>query len=326
MATYWKSVLQQTPEDMAAFLSAISSSPILIPFDATSSPGSNSLAALLTNSSNSPFPPPLACYPGLDATQIQRINTIENSVFGLSSITAATQFDPSCYPDHPLYGVLDVLQLRLPFIDSRTGVAKQAAVLSRDVAPRAVIYSGERLSALPSTSAIFNATATYSDPRQYGTLNHLNHVILNYLSSIPDINTATALVKFVLSSQAVPPTNTTILPQSLASIPVLEVAIFGTINPSDISSAVSSFSTPSGSLFFGSDQALSLREWAVQGAASSIAWTEFAISPQVVHDSSFTNAVFNSVWNPASLSLQTNETAAVSTITASFQELGEFSP
>jgi len=327
MSTYWQTVLQQKPEDLAGFMSAFSSSPILIPFDATFSQKTQSLATMLTNSSTSPFPPPLACYPGLNSTQVQRINTIENSVFGLSSMSTATQFDPSCYPDRPLYGVLDVLRLRLPFIDSRTDVAKQAAVLKRDVAPRVVVYSGEILSPLPGLSNFPDITMTQTDPRQYGTLNHLNHVVLTYLSAIPDVNVAIALVTFVLTSQAVPPTNSSILPESLASIPPIEVAIFGSINPSDISSAVSSFSTPSNSIFFGSDQADALRQWAITGTESSIAWTEFAISPLVVRDSSFTDTTFNQAWTAASTFLHHNMTGVdVSNITTSFELTGKFSP
>jgi len=322
LSTYWRSVLNQNPADLGVFISTISASPILVPFDATSP----NVANLLTTSKSAPFPPPLACYPGLNSTQIQQVNTMETLVFGLPPVSAATQFNTSCFADRPIYGVLDVLQLRLPFIDSWTGVAKQAAVLTADVRPRVVVYSGEVLSALPNAP---NATTMQTNPLQYGTLGDFNHVILNYISSIPDVNVATALVKFVLSSPAVPPTNTSTLFQSLASIPVLEVGILGTISPSDISSSVSSFTTPSGNLFFGSDQATLFRNWTITGTGTSVAWTEFASSPEVVRDSSYDSSVFNQVWNAVSTYLHTSNpgvTVGVSNITQSFEQTGSFSP
>jgi hypothetical protein len=311
-------------------MSAISASSILLPFDATASPGTHAVSSLLTNTTSAPFPVPLACYPGLDATEMQEVNFLETTVFNLASASAASQFDTPCFSERPIYGVLDVLQLRLPFIDSRTGVAKQAAVLKRDVAPRAVVYSGEILSALPATPQVQNTTRSQQlDPRRFGTLGNLNHVILEYLTSIPDINVANALVEFILTSSTVPPLNTTDLYKSLSSIPTLEVAVFGTVNPSDVSFTVSSFSTPSGSLFFGSDQSLALRDWALTAVGSSVVWAESAGSPQVVHDSSLTDSNFNSVWTPAYSylhSVQTGVIVNVGNITDAFQATGQFTP
>lgn len=330
MASYWRTTLRQKPEDYGTFMSTITSSPILLPFDATASPGSHPISDLLTNSPNTPFPVPLACYPGLNPSQIQSVNSIENTVFGLSPANTASQFSSSCFADRPIYGVLDILQLRLPFIDSRTGVAKQAAVLKRDVAPRTVVYSGEILSALPGTAQVSNTTqGSQLDPRQYGTLNHLNHVMLNFFTSIPDINVASALVDFVLGSPTVPPLNTSDLYKALSSIPALEVAVFGTINPSDLSYAVSSFSTPSGSLFFGTDQSLALRNWAITAGSSSVVWAEAAGSPVAVHDNSLTDSTFNKVWDPAHTffdSTPNGITVNVGNVTDGFRVVGKFSP
>src|SRR6202000_1939345 len=94
------------------------------------------------------------------------------------------------------------------------------------------------------------------NPLQYGTANHLNHVILQYLKSIPDINIAIAFVQFVLSSVATPPAVNSALYNALDTIPTLEAALFGIIEPSDVSFVVSSFSTPADGLFFGSDESL----------------------------------------------------------------------
>ena len=326
-ATYWRTTLQQPPEKLPVFMSTIASSPILIPFNASLS----FEAGLLTNSTNASFPPPLGCHPALGRDHVLLLNTIENTVFGLPPLSGNTnnRFDPACFPTRPLYGVLDILRLRLPFVDSRTGVARQAAVLQRDVVPRVVVHSGELLSALSSTSSPLNTTVLQTNPRQYGVLNHFNHVMLNFFSSIPDINVARALVTFVLSSSTVPPPNNTLLFQSLSLLPMLEVAIFGTIGTSDISSSVSAFASTSGSLFFGSDPAAALRNWAITGAKSSVVWTEFASSPQVVRDTSLTDPNFNSVWNPAFTflhSVNPGVTVGVSNITDAFQAVGIFSP
>ncbi|KAF8898637.1 hypothetical protein BD779DRAFT_1484908 [Infundibulicybe gibba] len=301
LSRFWTTVLQQKPDDLPSFMGVVKSSPILLPFDATYSAQSQSLAALLTSSNSSPFPPPLACYPGLSSTQIQMISNIESQIFGLKSLSPATAFDTNCYPDHPLYGVLDVLRLRLPFTDGRPGVPKQAAVINQDAAPRAVVYSGENLAALP-TAGNMDPNVIQSDPRQYGTLNNLNHVMLKYLSSIQDVNVAIAFVKFVLSSTSgapIPPPNGTALYQSLASLPALEVAIFGSINPSDIISVPSSFIEPSGSLLFGSNLGNLLRTWAISGVGSGVVWAELATSPLVIRDTTFLDSTFNQTWAAA---------------------------
>jgi hypothetical protein len=329
MALYWRTVLQQNPEDMAMFISAVSVAPILIPFDATASPAGNPVAAMLTSSTDAPFPPPLACYPGLNPAQIGRLNATETSVFELPPVIAATSFNASCFPTRPQYGLLDITRLRLPFLDSATGLPKQAAILQQEVAPRAVLYSGLGLASLPSTNAPPLPSFVDTDPRQFGTLNHMNHVMLSYLSSISDVNVAIALVEFILSSSLVPPANSTLLFNSLSSIPPLEVAVFGSIDPSDMSSTFSSFSSPSGSLFFGSDQSASLRQWSINAVQGPVVWTEFAVSPLVVRDDSFTDEAFNSVWNPAFAFHHLNQSGVVvdvSNITAAFQATGQFVP
>lgn len=317
--------MQQKPSDLNTFLSRIRGSQILLPFDATASPGNQNISRLLTNSTSAPFPPPLACYPGLSSTQQQTINTFESNVFGLSSASPASTFDTSCFPNRPIYGVLDIPRLRLPFVDSRTGLAKQAAVLStqaQEAASRAVVYNGEVLSTFIGSSSPPNLTATVQNPRRFGTMNRIDHVILDYLQSIPDVNVAIALVGFILSGSANPPTSdSSILFNALSTLPILEVAVFGTINPSDIVATVSSFSDPKGRLFFGTDQSLALRQWsinAVQGG--EVRWAELATSAGIVEDDSFTDSNFNSVWNPAFnfFHIPNNAVVGVSNITTGF--------
>lgn len=323
MGNYWQFILQQDPNNYLKFVSLLISSPILLPFDANGKAGNTPISSLLTNSTSAPFPPPLSCYPSLATSQLAVITSLETSVFGLSPPTVQTSFDNSCFADRPVYGVLDTLHLRLPFRDSQTGTAKQAAILSRDATPRVVIYNGEALSSSPNSNV---SSIPTTDPRRFGTLNHINHVLLDFFQAIPDLNIAVQFVNYVLSSAVIPPPSDTLLGQSLDAIPTLEVAIFGSVTPPDVKGIVSSFATPSGGLFFGSDDSLAVRDWAMVGVRTSVTWTEFANSPEIVNDNSFTDNAFNSVWNPAFLYFHssTNATVNVGNVTTAFTAIDKF--
>ncbi|EPQ60727.1 hypothetical protein GLOTRDRAFT_135358 [Gloeophyllum trabeum ATCC 11539] len=327
---YWQNVLQRRASDLSPFVSAFISRPIMLPFDASASPGSQPFADLLNATSGDSFPPPLACYPGLSSSQLQGIGAIETSVFGLPSPSPASRFDSSCYPDRPVYGVLDVLRLRLPFLDTRTGVARQAAILETEPLPRAVFHNGEVLSSLPGSTDALNISKTTTDPRHYGTVYNMNHVVLDYLSSIPNVAVANNLVDFVLQNSAVPPPNSSLLYQSLSTIPTVEVAVFGRINPSpDISSSASSLSTPLGALFFGSDQGAALRNWALNTTRVPITWSDSATASQAVCDNSLSDPNFLSIWSPASLFLHAQNPSAqvnVNNITTAFLDAGLLKP
>ena len=306
-------------------MEAVRSAPFLIPFDATSSPGGNHLTDLMTNSSSTQFPVPIACYSGLTDSQVARINSLESSLFGLNSSSSDSEFSSSCLSEHPVYGIVDLLRLRLPFPDDRTGVALQASALTDDATVRTVIYSGEIVSALPGGTPPSNETSTNVDPREVGVPGFLNHVLLNYFSSIPNITLAMDLVSHVLSSNI--PSNDSSLVQSLSSLPVLEFAVFGSVRPQDISYSVSSFSTSTGSLFFGSDAGQKFRSWALVNTEASVVWAESATSADAVHEGSATDANFESVWKPASELVAAGSTNAndVQKVTSSLRSLGLFS-
>ena len=336
LTKYWKSSLSQKPEDLSRFLATIAGSRIVIPFDATASSAGQKIVDLMPNTTNPPtFPPPLACYPSLDATGIIQVNQIEQQIFGLPAVPSQSSFNTSCFVTRPIYGHLDLLQLRLPFYDSRTNVSGQAVALKRSVNSRAVLYSGEYLSTLPNLSSSLSSSSSNSswlnpNPLQYGTTNHLNHVILQFLKSIPDINVAIAFVQFVLSSVASPPAADSVLANALDKIPILEVAFFGSVAPSDVSFVESSFATPSGGLFFGTDGALRVRQYAINVTNTSVVWAEGADAPKVVRDTSFGDQAFNSVWNPAfaythlSSGDQQNVVVNVKNITNAFEAIGKF--
>ncbi|KAF4605310.1 hypothetical protein EYR40_004094 [Pleurotus pulmonarius] len=318
LENYWINVLQQTSSDLAVFLSVLSTSPILLPFNAVTS-GEGSVISLLPDATS--FPPPIACYPRLTTAQTRNINLLETSVFNLPPVTSPSSFQSSCFPDRPVYGVLDVLRLRLPFLDSRTGdIARQAVVLKQETSPRVVAYTNEALAALPFGDGVSPNT----NPLNYGALNNFKHVVFRYLSSIPDVNVAIDFARFVLSRVATPPSNNT-SPQLLAALsrlPPMEVAVFGAITTDDIDSVLSSFGSPSGSLFFGSDEALAVRQWII-GAGRSVAWTETATSQLIVRDSSFTDSVFNQTWSAAAARLND---AKVADVVASFTSTTKFTP
>ncbi|KAL4266925.1 hypothetical protein AB1N83_002378 [Pleurotus pulmonarius] len=318
LENYWINVLQQTSSDLAVFLSVLSTSPILLPFNAVTS-GEGSVISLLPDATS--FPPPIACYPRLTTAQTRNINLLETSVFNLPPVTSPSSFQSSCFPDRPVYGVLDVLRLRLPFLDSRTGdIARQAVVLKQEASPRVVAYTNEALAALPFGDGVSPNT----NPLNYGALNNFKHVVFRYLSSIPDVNVAIDFARFVLSRVATPPSNNT-SPQLLAALsrlPPMEVAVFGAITTDDIDSVLSSFGSPSGSLFFGSDEALAVRQWII-GAGRSVAWTETATSQLIVRDSSFTDSVFNQTWSAAAARLND---AKVADVVASFTSTTKFTP
>jgi len=200
-------------------------------------------------------------------------------------------------------------------------VARQAVGLKPDVQPRAVIYSGEVLSAFPGTPNI-SSSGVSSNPNSYGTINHCNHVVLQWLSSMPT-GIASDVVAFVLGNSTTPPPASSIL--SSTTIPALEVAIFGTLSKTDLDFASSGFADSAGSLVFGSSDGDALRQWAVP-ATGNLIWTEFSNSSLVVHDKSFTDLIFNETWAAAANALSTHKAVGISDIITSFQETQELTP
>ncbi|KAF8622911.1 hypothetical protein AX15_006672 [Amanita polypyramis BW_CC] len=320
LMNYWRTALNRQPDELQTFRLAFSMSPILLPFDADT----GSISNLLSTTGVSNLFPPLACYPALNETSLDKLNGVENAIFNMSVVTSETQFTADCFPNHPVYGVLDVLRLRLPFSDSRSGLPKQAALLQPAVSTRAVIYNGVLLSALAISTEGVPLTQVQQNPMQFGTLNHFDHVINNYFLAMPNTTVVNALIDFVLSSTHVPPAENSTLSLSLDTIPVIEVAVFGSIQSPDIQSVSSSFSTPSGSLFFGSTYGSILRQWSITGINSTLNWAQSATSPQTVRERNLTDKIFNEIWDAAS-QFQ-NLPTVLDNITASLTAYGYFAP
>ncbi|KAF7303334.1 hypothetical protein MKEN_01297700 [Mycena kentingensis (nom. inval.)] len=263
---FWVTNLQRRADKLETFLSIVRSSPIMIPFNA----GSSAVRSVFTSTS---FPVPISCYPDLTAAQLEQINTVE-SVFGLDAVSAPpSKFDSECFPSRPVYGILDILRLRIPFADSRQNISRQAVTLNADVGPRAVVYSG-------------------GGAHTYGTLSNLNHVVLEYLSGMPTL-VANAVVDFVLSNSTTPPGANSLL--ATTTVPLLEVALFGTISSADIDFVSSALTNAAGALVF-----------------------EFSNSSLIVHDD-FKSSTFNQTWAAAQQALGTaGVIVGVSNITGSF--------
>lgn len=298
LQTFWRSVLQQQPEDLPAFLDAVRNSPFVIPFNAANT----AVTSLMTPSESTQFPVPLSCYPSLSSQQLQQIGNLESIVFGLSSPSARSSFNVSCYPDRPTYGLVNLLRLRLPFPDDRGSASRQSSQLGTDTLSRAVIYSGEIVSGMPDANTI--PAPLSLDPSQFGTTDNLNRVLLTYLSSISDVTLAMELVQFVLSRSPVPPPSSSRLISSFSDIPALEFAIFGSIIPQDIVTSYSSFALLNGTLFFGSDSGQRFRDWATVNPSSSIVWSANGTSQQIARETAARNDAFESVWDSVNGSSQ----------------------
>lgn len=276
------------------------------------------------------FPPPLGCNPMMSTSQLQVVNSIEQNAFKLPEVAAVpSSFNFACFASRPVYGVLDVMRLRLPFLDKTDQAPLQAAVLSADASSRVLIRPGTVLSLFPSVDSA-EAPASAVRQRSYGTLKYMNHVLLAWLKSLP-LGQAGAIATFVANSSPTSAPPTTLNATTLASIPGMEVALFGTVGPTDIDHSISSYATPSGSLFFGSQTGTVFREWAANAATSStsVVWTDLATSAKVVKETVADDSTFDAVWQGASTMItnanvmgKVTGASDVATIVGVFEQIG----
>ncbi|KAG9017508.1 hypothetical protein FRB90_001017 [Tulasnella sp. 427] len=332
LQNYWVKDLNLDVNLLPKFVAAVQSAPVLLPFDMTLGDNSQSLPSTmqLHDPKTASFPPPLGCNPMMSASQLAILNTIEQNAFKLPAVsTVPSSFDFSCFSSRPVYGVLDVMRLRMPFVDKTDQAPLQAAVLSTVASSRALIRPGTVLSLFPSVDSVDSPTSA-TRQKSYGTLKYLNHVLLAWLKSLP-LTEASAIATFVATASptSAPPLslNTT----TLTSIPGIEVALFGTIGPTDIDHSVSNFATPSGSLFFGSKTGSVFREWAASTAtsATSIIWADSSASAKVVKEMVKDDSTFDAVWQGA-LTMITNanvmgkvtNSSDVATVVGVFEQIG----
>lgn len=325
LAQHWRGTLQQDESTLRSFIAAFGSSRIIVPVDATWSRDDFSVAAQMERQ----FPIPMACYPNLRDSQWDAVSSFESSFFGLSNTTAPSSPQESCYPERPMYGVLDLMRLGM-LHPEKERVPRQSIILKSVVRPRAIFYQAETLSALPTTAINNTLTPSDTDPRRAGTSKFLNHVVLSYLTSMPSIDIAKQFVAFVQSQAVAPPAEGTPLYEALSSLPVVEVAVFGAIQPSDIDFAVSSFATPTDSLFFGTDASRDFRHWVINNLKSYIRWKDpSTISPLYVRDDQFEgdeifDATFQAAWNAMHSSNFADLNVGVANVTRSFSDTKRF--
>ncbi|CAE6437927.1 unnamed protein product [Rhizoctonia solani] len=308
LARYWTNTLQFSPAQLSEFRDIASASPVLLPFNA-SSPAIRTLFANV----NASFPPPAACYPSLSADKLDALNAMETAVFGLPKLgSAPSALDASCFPSRPVYGVLDLPRLRSSFGPGHDA-PNQAVQVSANATSRLTVRLGRNAAGLPSMSLSTANLTGSSDPRTFGTTSNMDHVLLTYLQAFPSIQAAAALVDHVLASsdsRAPPPSNTSALynlTSGLAELPILEVAFFGTVGPSDLAFAHADLATPSGQLFFGSNPANTFRNWAIQ-RTDQVVWSDGPTALQVVREGKLKDPTFEEVWNGASVLLSNAET------------------
>ncbi|KAJ1301393.1 hypothetical protein OPQ81_008655 [Rhizoctonia solani] len=145
LARYWTNTLQFPVSQLSDFRDIASASPVLLPFDSSLS----AVRSLFSNVNQS-FPPPAACYPGLTAGDLDAINSMETSVFGLPRVNSApSALDASCFPSRPVYGVLDLARLRSSFGPGEKGAPRQAVQVSTNATSRVSVRLGRDAAGLP---------------------------------------------------------------------------------------------------------------------------------------------------------------------------------
>jgi hypothetical protein len=238
------------------------------------------------------------------------IGTIEQHAFDLVPLaTVPSVLDAACFPDRPTYGVLDVLRLRRPFGDARESMRVTSAQLVSRAGTRAVLHGGEQLVGLTGfrdngLATQTNFTTSQADPREYGTIQHLDHVALSYLLAFPGVNLAKQAAQFIMNADeaTLPPASGDGLfdeSDALDSIPTIEVAVFGSILPTDLATFNADLAAPNGTLFFGSDSADIFRKWALGDSNDLILWSNSSASQKVVHELRTNNTAFEAVWSQA---------------------------
>ena len=279
LSHYW-SELDLPLTSLPLFLAAVQRAPIVIPLD---------WDKVGNLSSITPFPPATACIDSLTPSQLQTINTLESNAFQLPPTTAQT----NCSLDHPTYGIVNLLHLRLPFSDSdtRRSLPKQGIVLSNSIKNRCSFHAGEL------GLDIYGASTTPSSPSlpdRFGVVDHLQHVVLAYLTLL-DRSLAKLLVEFILQPGSKPPDSSSALYQAskqLALVPVMSVQVWGGVRRSEFIGGVSSIATNDNSaLFFGSSGAQEFRRWIIESNSSAgIAWSANSMSSEILLDNSSTHS------------------------------------
>ncbi|GAA5911425.1 hypothetical protein JCM6882_004999 [Rhodosporidiobolus microsporus] len=324
---YWVDTLGFEADDLDAFRQRVQQAEVVVPLDATATGVFD--AATAASGGGRSFPPAVGCVGGVSSEVVERVNEVEQGAFGLAAVQAGQTGNATCV-NRPLYGLLNLLNLRLPFpsSDSRTSLPQQSLVLSSSssITSRISLHAGELLSAGASSAAPSSSLTAPTSIERFGLLSAMDHVLLDYLLLFPSVSTAKLFVSYVLSSSSTPPASSDELftaSNSLASIPQLEVQIWGGVQKADISFARSGLSSSaSSSLFFGSPAGSSFRSYALSSSPTlaRIEWAPSAESVQVANDTSVGGgggSAFETVWAGAA-----NGTAKATAVWTSLSRVG----
>lgn len=173
------------------------------------------------------------------------------------------------------------------------------------------LHAGELL--VGEIAGISTTSSTPSLPDRFGTFERLDHVLLDYLSLL-STELAQELVAFVLGQPPipVPPLPSSALYQAsngLASLPILEFALWGGLRYANVDYAVSGLTLPGddSALFFGSSAGDQFRTWALEGplgtaSQSAIQWSLTASGAAALGDGTLvlaTTSTLGRVWSAA---------------------------
>ncbi|GAA5847739.1 hypothetical protein JCM9279_005012 [Rhodotorula babjevae] len=319
---YWATALGRSGDELQAFREAVRRAEVVVPLDATANVGGGQGMMDLAQHAQSgaaSFPQAVGCWGGLSETAAERVRALEVDVFGLSAVSSSQALDSSCL-DRPLYGILNLLNLRLPFpsSDKRSSLPQQSLVLKASaIADGVTVHAGELLAAGPLAAARTSPSLP-ATPERFGLLSRLDHVLLDLLSALPTA-TADNLIDYVLSSPSTPPSPSTYPSLLDNSLPLIEIQLWGGLQYDDIHFARSSLvaaTSPSSSssapaLFFGSSTGDAWRSWALSNTQHAslprVEWVVAAESEQVVVDQGRGGTAFEGVWaQAASGSLKTS--------------------
>jgi hypothetical protein len=155
--------------------------------------------------------------------------------------------------------------------------------------------SGYSLGSLPADPAAVNISRITTDT--FGTFDQLDAVLFNYLTHLASLDLAKPAIHFILQASSGPPDASSPLIASLATLPPLEVQLWGRLPFSDIDYIVSDIGVDGREPVFGRSTGTALRSWAHSSASSKpIRWAASADSATYALDTGG-DAGFQQIWD-----------------------------
>ncbi|GAA6019072.1 hypothetical protein JCM11491_002506 [Sporobolomyces phaffii] len=242
LRNYWTDDLGMDEDDLERFRQVVRESPVLVPI---SREEERTVRARIDNEDDAvEVVQGIGCREGLSPEVRNRVNDIENGVFGLDSISISNS-NQTC-ANRPTYGIVNLFHLASPFPSSitleRPRLPLGSLVLSQNISARSTLNAGEALSAGPSSLPLRPLTSPLPSPfapftvERFGLFDQFDHVILEYLASM-ETETAQLVARFLLSRPTSPPSSTSPLSrrsEGLASLPLLEVQVWGGVRWNDV--------------------------------------------------------------------------------------------